>query len=136
LIPKKKRGLDNLITLYLHPVWESALTTKEKDAYTNHLQTIDCQKRVFFASPIRMNKKKNGGFIATVFIVNATENLVETRTMRVEVFDIEGSVVAAHNFTENLIIPGQCSLPWSFVFPAHCIHANLSSAHSVEITLQ
>ena len=125
-----------MFTLYLHPVWENVLTTKEKNAYTDHLQTIDCQKRGFFASPIRMKQKKNGGFVATVFIVNATDNLVETKTMGVEVIDIEGSVVAAHNFTENLIIPSQCSLPWSFVFPTNCIHAELSSAHSVEITVR
>lgn len=124
-----------MISLKYHPVWDLLLSSKEKESYSNALLTMGFQQEEFYVSPIRMKRKKNNGLVATVFLVNNTEQPIDITDMNIEVINSNKKVLAAQDFTENLTIFSKSALPWSFVFNPASILEESFTPSTVQITL-
>ena len=99
-----------------HPVWEQTLTTPEKEKYEYALAHYSSDKQSTSICPVLINKKKNGGLVATIFICNGSNAKLEIQKTTVEVLNEEENRIANAMFTPRLTIPPYTAMPWSFVF--------------------
>lgn len=102
------------LPVVFHSVWEEKLHIKERANYLRQAERLtDTTNTVL---PIRINEKKNGGLVATVFIQN--KELVEWSLEQIVIalHDEAGNLCAQQSFTLDLHIPGQSMMLWSFVF--------------------
>lgn len=102
-----------------HPVWEQTLTNPEKEKYEHALAHYNSDEQSTSISPVVINKKKNGGLVATVFICNGSNTKLVIQETTVEVLNDENNRIANAVFIPKLTIPPYAAMPWSFVFSPH-----------------
>lgn len=112
--------------LIFHPVWQEKLSNDEKANYQKYAEELSDSDTPLL--PIRINEKKNGGLVATVFIQNGKETNWLLTSAIVTVYDEMGQICAVEQFPVKLDIPPKSMMLWSFVFaPTSRLNKNTPS---------
>ncbi|EGQ26177.1 MULTISPECIES: SLAP domain-containing protein [Sporosarcina] len=96
--------------------WEDTLSDQQKQAFIHQYKTKKPVHKGFTASPILMKRKRDGGFVATVFLQNNRSSLLSIREVTATVLNEQEEVIAQDKFVLTLDVPPYTATPWSFVF--------------------
>lgn len=108
--------------LQFHPVWESTLTEKQKEAFSQAVQNLPPSSAECSAVLFRGKYKKNGGLVATVLLRNGLSHDLHIENIKVKI--LEGNAVIAEGiFSSNIHIYTDCAYPWSFVFSKERVYS-------------
>src|SRR5690606_34336039 len=88
----------------------------EKQKYEEFFHSITMMDDALTANAFIGKYKKNGGFVATVFINNGFSIPLSLENVYIEIFDSMNEKISAGEFHIHLQINAFSSLPWSFVF--------------------
>lgn len=125
--------MNNTYELQFHPVWEDKLSQSEKDIYVKIHQAIPFTANTLHATAIRINKKKNHGIAATIYIHNGFETTLSVHECQVQLTDTNGSLLAEGQFSPNLSIKPTSSMPWSFIFSPEMVKSQVTEEQDIQV---
>ncbi|MGG0717201.1 SLAP domain-containing protein [Robertmurraya massiliosenegalensis] len=116
--------------LQFDPSWDKALAIGDRLLIERIFRGIsDLNSSEIVCTPIREALNHKEELLITVLVHNYMDQPLMFNDTRLR-YSMEGENVAEHFFTiPQLVIPGQVSLPWTFIFPKESYLRRTSFEH-------
>jgi len=118
--------------LQFDPSWERALAIGDRYLIESIFrETRALNSSDIVCAPIREALNHKVELLITVLVHNYMDQPLTFNNTRVR-YSVEGDYVAEHFFTiPQMVIPGQVSMPWTFIFPkeSHLHRSSFEHGH-------
>ncbi len=120
----------NLITLRGHQLeldenWKKQLPQEQLDMLAEIVKKLPKlgRKEVNFTG-LQAKVQDDKSLMVTIFIRNGNDRAINLELLPLEIYDVNGKLVAKGSFKMNpvLTVQGNSTKPWSFHFPAHSVN--------------